>query len=118
MKNLEKSNYLGKYIDHNVSQRKRQWLDVLMVFRPWSFILTVVSVTVGSLLALVLQGRFNPLLALLVLAGVIAIHAASNIINDYYDTAHGVDKPGSPTTLYRLHPLLNNILSPREIIYI
>lgn len=114
---LEKIKYLETYGDNKTRGRK-SLLNVLMVFRPWSFIMTIVSVTVGSLLGLVLQGRFAPFLALLVLAGMIAIHAATNIINDLFDTAYGVDKPGAPTTLYRLHPLMDKILSPREIIYI
>ncbi len=96
-------------------EKKRRLKNVLMVFRPWSFIMTVISVSVGSLMGLVLLGRFNMALAMLVLTGMIAIHAASNIINDYFDTIYGVDKPGAPTTLYRMHPLLDNILSPMEI---
>ncbi len=116
MEILEKIKYLDKYVD-NKAQGRKSLLNVLMVFRPWSFIMTMISVIVGSILGLVLQDRFDPFLALLVLAGTIAIHAATNIINDLFDTAYGVDKPGAPTTLYRLHPLLDKILSPREIIY-
>ncbi len=104
------------YGNNNTRSKQRQWRDVLLAFRPWSFIMTVVSVSVGSLLGLVLLGRFNVALALLVLTGMIAVHAASNIINDYFDTAYGVDRPGAPTTLYRIHPLLHKVLSPRELI--
>ena len=95
---------------------KKNISNVFMVFRPWSFTMTIISVTVGSLLGLVLQDRFNFYLALLVLAGMIAIHAATNIVNDFFDTAYGVDKPGAPTTLYRIHPILDKVLSPREVI--
>ncbi len=89
-----------------------------LTLRPWSFTMTIISVTVGSLLGLVLQSRFNLYLALLVLAGMIAIHAATNIINDFFDTVHGVDKPWAPTTLYRIHPILDKVLSPPEVITI
>ncbi len=34
----------------------------------------------------------------------IAFHAATNVLNDYFDVRHGVDKVGAPTTKYRLHP--------------
>jgi len=71
--------------------------------RPWSFTMTFSSVTMGALLAAV-AGRFNPLYYLLTLGGMIAFHAATNVLNDFYDVKHGVDREGAPTTKYRLHP--------------
>lgn len=71
--------------------------------RPWSFTMTFSSVTMGTLMAAV-AGRFDPLLYLLTLAGMVAFHAATNVLNDFFDVRHGVDKGGAPTTKYRLHP--------------
>jgi len=71
--------------------------------RPWSFTMTFSSVTMGTLLA-ALGGRFNPLLYALALIGMVAFHAATNVLNDFFDVKHGVDKDGAPTTRYRLHP--------------
>ena len=71
--------------------------------RPWSFTMTFSSVTMGTLLA-ALGGRFNPLLYALTLAGMVAFHAATNVLNDFFDVRHGVDRGGAPTTKYRLHP--------------
>jgi 1,4-dihydroxy-2-naphthoate octaprenyltransferase len=71
--------------------------------RPWSFTMTFSSVTMGALMA-VIAGSFNPALYLLVLGGMIAFHAATNVLNDFFDVRHGVDKEGAPTTKYRLHP--------------
>ena len=51
-----------------------------------------------------IAGHFNALLYLLTLAGMMAFHAATNVLNDYYDVLHGVDRQGAPTTKYRLHP--------------
>ncbi len=65
--------------------------------------MTFSSVTLGALIA-ALVGRFDPLLYALTLVGMIAFHAAANLINDFYDVRHGVDKPGAPTTKYRPHP--------------
>lgn len=112
MNKTKKTTHVGKKRD---TYGKRRFLELLLVFRPWSFVMTVISVSVGSLLGLILLGQFNLFLAVLVLSGMIAIHAASNIINDYFDTFYGVDKPGAPTTLYRIHPLLDNVLSPLAI---
>lgn len=71
--------------------------------RPWSFTMTFSSVTMGTLLA-ALSGKFSPLTYLLTLAGMIAFHAATNVLNDFFDVRHGVDREGAPTTKYRLHP--------------
>lgn len=71
--------------------------------RPWSFTMTFSSVTLGTLFA-ALRGAFDPVLYAIVLGGMLAFHAATNILNDFFDVRHGVDKAGAPTTKYRLHP--------------
>ncbi len=71
--------------------------------RPWSFTMTFSAVTMGTLVA-ALAGRFNPLIYLLTLGGMVAFHAATNVLNDFFDVRHGVDREGAPTTKYRLHP--------------
>ncbi len=116
MESFAKKKSPAKFRENNSPGKKRNLREILLCLRPWSFSMTLVSVSVGSLLGLVLMGSFNVPLALLVLTGMIAVHGASNIINDYMDTVYGVDKPGAPTTLYRIHPLLHNVLSSRELI--
>ena len=71
--------------------------------RPWSITMTFSSVTMGALLA-ALNVTFNVLLYLLTLGGMICFHAATNVLNDYFDVRHGVDNEGVPTARYRLHP--------------
>jgi 1,4-dihydroxy-2-naphthoate octaprenyltransferase len=78
--------------------------------------MTAVSVTVGSLMALRLQGKFDLVLYLLTLIAMIAVHGATNLINDYFDVRHGVDRPESPTAQYRPHPLLLGTFSARQIL--
>ena len=71
--------------------------------RPWSFTMTFSAVTMGTLMA-ALAGKFSPLVYLLTLGGMVAFHAATNVLNDFFDVRHGVDREGAPTTKYRLHP--------------
>lgn len=81
-------------------------MDVKTAFistRPWSFTMTFSSVTMGVLTA-ALSRAFNPLLYVLTLLGMLAFHAATNVLNDFFDVRHGVDREGAPTTKYRLHP--------------
>jgi len=95
--------------------RRNIWV-ILETFRPWSFIMTAVSVMVGSLLGLLLSGQFNPWLVILVLVGVVAVHGATNILNDFFDTFYGIDRPGSANSLYRTHPILGGVLTLTQII--
>jgi len=78
--------------------------------------MTVISVTIGVALSLAIDGIINPLLYLLTLAGSVSIHAAANIINDYFDTKFGVDRPGAPTTIYRPHPVITGMLSENTLL--
>jgi 1,4-dihydroxy-2-naphthoate octaprenyltransferase len=88
---------------------------LFLATRPWSFTMTFSSVTVGTLTAYLLKGTFNPLLYLLVLFGMLAFHAATNLINDFYDVKHGVDRIGAPTTKYRPHPVAAGVEPPGTI---
>ena len=90
----------------------------LLAVRPWSFSITAISVVVGTLLAAALAGQFNLWLFLLVLVAMIVVHAATNLINDYFDVQEGVDKPGAPTTQYRPHPVLTGEMRPAQALQI
>ncbi len=69
-------------------------------------------------------GRFDLLLYILTLAGMVAFHAATNVLNDFFDVRHGVDREGAPTTKYRLHPAafgqtpLSTILGFSVVLYL
>lgn len=78
--------------------------------RPWSFIMSFISVTGGALSALIEAGVFDVPLYLLTLVGVIALHASANLFNDYFDTIRGIDSPESPTAKYRPHPILTGMM--------
>ena len=99
---------------HNTSVIKRT-ASFILVTRPWSFSMTAISVTLGSVAALRAfpfhWGRYC-----LVLFGMILAHAAGNVLNDYFDFRHGVDVAGSPTTRYRKHPLVEGDFTPLFIL--
>lgn len=83
--------------------------------RPWSFTMTAISVGVGGAIA-ALAGAFDLWLFLLTLVGAVCVHGATNLINDYFDYKSGVDRPGAPTTLYRPHPLVEGLISPKGVL--
>ena len=89
----------------------RNWV---LASRPWSFSMTAISISVGSTLAAI-DGHFSWIFYLLTLIGGVFIHAASNLMNDFYDVKSGVDFQGVSTGIYRPHPLLEGKLTPHQV---
>lgn len=83
--------------------------------RPWSFVMTAMSITAATAYAYFLTGAFNAVFYVATLLGVTLLHASANVLNDYYDTLRGVDVPGAPTTLYRPHPLITGFTTPQQL---
>lgn len=87
----------------------------IMVTRPWSFTMSLISVSVGTLLAAE-EGSISWLWFLLTAMGIVLLHAATNVLNDYYDSHNQIDLPDSPTVLYRPQPIISGLLSPRQVL--
>jgi 1,4-dihydroxy-2-naphthoate octaprenyltransferase len=82
--------------------------------RPWSFIMTAISITVGGAMAAI-EGYFSWDLLGLTLLAAIFLHAAANLINDYYDFSKGLDTRSASTALYRPHPMVEGKLQPEKV---
>ena len=89
----------------------RNWF---LASRPWSFAMTAISVSVGSALGAI-DGDFSWPLYLVTLLGTIMLHAATNLINDYYDVKSGVDTREVATAQYRPHPLVEGKLKAEQV---
>jgi 1,4-dihydroxy-2-naphthoate octaprenyltransferase len=89
----------------------RNWF---LASRPWSFAMTAISVSVGSTLGAI-DGIFSWALYLVALLGTILLHAATNLINDYYDVKSGVDTREVSTAQYRPHPLVEGKLNAEQV---
>jgi len=59
--------------------------------RPWSYTASVIPVSLGAAIA-ANAGPLNWWLLALALVGSIAIHAGTNLVNEYYDDRKGLDK--------------------------
>ncbi len=68
----------------------RLWFAAM---RPFSFTASIVPVVVGTLFAA--HEEFSWWKALLALVGAVAIHAGTNLVNDYYDHVKGADNAES-----------------------
>lgn len=87
----------------------RVWLRAV---RPFSFSASATPVVVGTAAAF-FDGRFHAGLLLITLVASVAIHAAANLSNDYYDHAHGVDTTDSigPSGVIQ-----QGLLAPRTVL--
>jgi len=83
--------------------------------RPWSFTMTAISISVGSVMG-AMDGGFSWAFYLVTLAGVIFMHGAANLLNDYYDVRSGVDTLEVSTAQYRPHPLVEGALTLTEVL--
>ena len=87
----------------------------IVATRPWSFSMSAISVTLGTLVA----WRSGPIhwgAYVAVLVGMVAMHAAGNVLNDYFDSRNSVDQPDSPTVRYRPHPIVGGLMSLRTLV--
>ena len=89
----------------------RNWF---LASRPWSFSMTAISVSVGSALGAI-DGSFSWALYLITLIAAVLLHAATNLINDYYDVKSGVDTQEVSTAQYRPHPLVEGKLAAGHV---
>jgi 1,4-dihydroxy-2-naphthoate polyprenyltransferase len=83
--------------------------------RPYSYPASAVPVLLGTAAAWVFHGQFHLLRVILALVGVMALHGASNIFNDYYDYKKGVD---GPDTIGTLGILVTHEIEPRPLVMI
>ena len=94
---------------------KHRIKNYFIATRPWSFTMSLISVSTGTLIAAeegpILWGWF-----VLVCIGIVCFHATANIYNDYFDTRYQVDQPDSPTARYRPQPILTGMFTPAQLL--
>ncbi len=84
-----------------------------LALRPFSFTASITPVTLGAVLA-GYEGTWNGWLFVVTLVGSVAIHAGTNLINDFYDWKKGTDTQES---LGPNRPLKEGMLSPQQVFW-
>jgi 1,4-dihydroxy-2-naphthoate octaprenyltransferase len=102
-------------MNRSFKARMQRIMDWAIATRPWSFVMSLISVSVGTLLAAE-TGSIQWGWFVLVCIGIVSFHATANIYNDYFDTLYKVDQPDSPTARYRAQPLLTGMFTPRQLL--
>ena len=90
-----------------------------LALRPFSFTASLVPAIFGSLLPFAVPAaangtplRFDAVGFALVALGCVAVHAASNLINDVFDFRRGVDRPDN---FGRVNPLVQRTMRPEHV---
>ena len=89
--------------------------DYMIAARPWSFSMSAISVTLGTLIAWQ-HGTMHWGWYVAVVVGTVCCHAAGNVLNDYFDARHRVDREDSATVRYRPHPILGGMMAPQTVL--
>jgi 1,4-dihydroxy-2-naphthoate octaprenyltransferase len=92
-----------------------QFKKYIMITRPWSFTMSLISVSVGTLIAAE-SGPISWLWFIITAIGITFFHAGANVINDYFDSKYEIDKPDSPTAKYRPQPIISGMFTPRQVL--
>ena len=87
----------------------------LLITRASVFPMTIISALIGGLLAARAPGA-DVLLFALALVGLVAAHAANNMINDYFDLEGGVDSQDYVRAQYAPHPVLSGLISKKGLL--
>ena len=89
----------------------------MLITRACVFNMTLFSGLVGVMLAAQLgAGVVDPLDAILVVVGLLLAHAGNNMVNDFFDTVHGVDTADYPRANYAPHPLMHGLVSETRLL--
>ena len=91
----------------------------MLITRSYVFEMNIYAGMVGILLALQFVVETTTLMyyeGAIIIVGLILAHAANNMMNDFFDTLHGVDTKGYPRTEYGPHALIDNLVSTKGLI--
>ena len=103
----DSEDHAGLVVPHSVGLNV--WYHAL---RPFSYPASIVPVLVGSAVAWY-SGHVNWILFVFALLGSVAIHAGTNLANEYFDYTQGVDKPDS---LGPAGVILEGKLRPKQVL--
>ena len=80
-------------------------------------VMSAISAIIGAMFA-IRDDVFDLPLAILVFFGLVLAHTGSNLVNDYFDTKHGIDSEDSPRVNYGPHPFSGEGQSMREFVLV
>lgn len=90
---------------------ERKLSSYIIALRPWSFSASMTPVALGCALCYKMTSHFDVLVLILTCVAVLAVHAAGNLVNTYFDYIKGVDSKVSDD-----RTLVDQVLTPQEVV--
>ena len=101
--------------NNKIMRKKENTLkNLFFATRPWVFPLAIIQITIGAVSGFWLIGKIDIIPVVLAAIGLVFLFAFTNIINDYLDFKNGVDKKKRKFQHDHPHPIISNILTPRQ----
>lgn len=98
-----------------IMQKKKNMLkNLFFATRPWVFPLAIIQIAIGAVSGFWIIGKIDIIPVVLAAIGLVFLFAFTNIINDYLDFKSGVDKKKRKFQHDHPHPIISNILTPRQ----
>ena len=92
---------------------ERKLSSYIIALRPWSFSASMTPVALGCALCYKMTSHFDVLVLILTCVAVLAVHAAGNLVNTYFDYIKGVDSKVSDD-----RTLVDQVLTPQEVVHL
>jgi 1,4-dihydroxy-2-naphthoate octaprenyltransferase len=106
---------MGEMGNKPAMSKGKMWL---LELRAPFFTAAILPVLIGAAFVFWKQGTFNLPLVLITLAGTVALHAGTNMINDYFDFNSGTDMRNKARTPFNGGTpfLVTGMLSPKKVL--
>ena len=103
----------NKKIAKETKTFERKLSSYIIALRPWSFSASMTPVALGCALCYKMTSHFDVLVLILTCVAVLAVHAAGNLVNTYFDYIKGVDSKVSDD-----RTLVDQVLTPQEVVHL
>lgn len=105
----EKDKHSNGSITFKIQPKK--WSSYIIALRPWSFSASMTPVALGCALCYKMTNHFDLVVYVLTCITVVAVHAAGNLVNTYFDYVRGIDSKVSDD-----RTLVDHLLMPEDVV--
>lgn len=103
---------------HSTKNTSSVWSSYWSALRPWSFTASLTPVLLGACLGYKVHAVFDAAVLIVVCVTALAVHAAGNLVNTYYDFKKGVDnKKSDDRTLVEGYMKSNDVATLGAVCY-
>lgn len=99
---------------HSHSDLEPSPTSILTALRPWTFSASLTPVILGASLSYKTGGGFNPLLFLLTVGTILAVNAAGNMLNSYFECMRRAGSHRAQRNKPRTSQEGNDVTGPRQ----